>query len=100
MFVVIRSLSVAAGQEPAARQWAIDVADYLNQKFPGHNIRAYREWFGTNGRIYWTGENTSLADVEQSWRDWESDPGYINMVTQAQSFFVAGSLRDVVIEQL
>ena len=100
MFTIIRSIHIAAGQQEAATKWAVEVAGYLNQAFPGHNIRAHREWFGTNGAIYWIAEHESLADIEATRRKWFADSGYLNRLKESHTLFVAGSGRERVIEQL
>ena len=99
MVILIRSLKVAS---PEAMQWAKDISDYVNDAFPGHNVRAHREWFGASGSIHWIVEYGSVAEIEQLSRELEADEGYLNMVADSQSrgLFVPGSLQDTIVEEL
>ena len=100
MFTVIRSSSVARGKAADAAKWAVELANYLNENYPGQNIRAHVEWFGSAGTIHWTGEYESLAVWETSVGKTTGDAAWAALLEKGQDYFVAGSIRDLVFQQL
>jgi len=70
---------VLAGKLEGAQKLAEELSDHINDKFPGHNVEAFREIIGVRDVIHWFADFES----EKSFNDFEAllaqDEGYKNI---------------------
>lgn len=100
MYIIVRAISVVAGKNEDAQKWAIESVNYLNEKYPGHDVHAYIEWFGSVGSIHWTGSYEDLAAWENIWAELSSDAAWGELLEKSLGCFVDGSARDLVVKRL
>lgn len=100
MIRVIRSARIKAGKGEEARKWAKDVANYLNEKHPGHVWEACTEVFGAFGTLHWTATYASLAEWEADTGKWNASPAWVDLVAKAADLTVEGSWHDVVMRSI
>ncbi len=63
MYRQLRTCRVRVSQNQEALPWAKAGAELLNRKYPGHNLEAEVEAFGTATVLHWT--YAKLAEAEQ-----------------------------------
>jgi hypothetical protein len=90
----MREACVKDGKFREAMQFAKEVRDYINNKFPDSNLRVYVEIFGEMGKIYWVSEEKDLATLERGNGQLMADPGYHAILQKAVGLFIEGSGRE------
>ena len=75
-------------------QFAKEVRDYINNKFPDSTLRVYIRIFGEMGKIYWVSEQKDLASLERGNMQLMADPGYRAILGKAVGLFIEGSVHD------
>ena len=102
MIRYIRSVSVNQGKFPQASKMAVELAAYMNEHFPGHNMRAHVQVMGDVNKLHWISEYESIAQIEQLFDELHADDGYMNFWRHAaeQDLFVPGTMRDKAMKEL
>jgi len=80
-----------------AREWAKNVAAYVNGKFGFSKVECGVEVYGRVLRFYWIGRQESLETLAKGTEQSLADPGYLQMLQKGVGLFVAGSAADTVI---
>lgn len=89
--------AVASGVNPLkAIQWSKEVAEFINGKYPGGNLRAFMGQFGAYGTIYWSADFEDLAALDRWTQQIMADQGYWEMIAKAEGLFQEGRGIDIV----
>lgn len=82
---------------PQVLQWSLEVAEYLNAKYPGISFQVFTEGFGDVNTIYWFNDYENLAEVEAFNAKLQADEEYWKRLAQAGELFVEESGKDTVL---
>ena len=89
-----RMARISGGKMLEAIQFAKEVTDYINNKYPQIPTRVYSEAFGAVGTIHWFSECKDLATLERTIQQLFADPGYLSILSKAIGLFIDGSVHD------
>jgi len=92
-----RMARISDGKMLEAIQFAKEVTDYINNKYPQFPTRVYSEAFGAVGTIHWFGECKDLATLERTIQQLFADPGYLSILSKAIGLFIEGSVHDTLL---
>ena len=98
MIISLRTADIQDGAQETAFAWAVGIAAYVNEHFPGHDVRVARNVGGPVAQVRWIANYDSLAEFERTWQAMEADDGYISMIRDAREqelFFAAGILDEI-----
>ena len=90
----MREACVKDGKFREAVQFAKEVREYINNKFPDSNLRVYVRIFGEMGKLYWVSEIKDLATLERNNGQLMADPGYLAILQKSFGLFIEGSGHD------
>jgi hypothetical protein len=74
--LTIRTCQMSSSKTVEAQEWAIEVHQYLNGKYPGRNSRVYVQAFGPLGQVSWFSSYKDLAAVAEFRARLAEDSGY------------------------
>ncbi len=96
MITYVRSAEAERGTVNDAVAWAVQVANWINGKFPDTTVQVMRNISGSIHGLHWVLNAESLGEFEQIMGQIEADSDYQNMITEAREkgYFVQGSLQD------
>jgi len=77
-------------QVSKAMAWSLELADYT-ANLSGVPVALLVSDFGQYGTVSWLSYGQSVAQLEQAQEKTNSDPGFLQRLTDSQGFFVAGS---------
>jgi hypothetical protein len=92
-----RSSQISSGKNEEALQFALEVSEYVNNKYPEITVRPYIEVFGTVGKVHWFVDYDSLATFERINSKLLSDAGFVALIKGAANLFIEGSGRDTMV---
>ncbi len=84
------SANIEIPRATAAIAWSVDLANYT-QNVTGQTTAVVQSSFGQYGRISWIGYSPSLADLENAGKKINTDPGFLQRLTDSEGLFVSGS---------
>lgn len=82
MITWMRTADVHDGKLEEAFTWAVKVANYVNQKAPGSNVKVARNVGGPVFQVHWVAYYESLAAFEKTWKMIEADEGYQELLAE------------------
>ena len=89
--------AVASGPNPLkAIQWAKEVTEFINGKWPERKLEVFTGQFGAYGAIYWSVDFEDLVSLESWTNQILADQGYWEMLSKAEGLFQEGHGRDIV----
>ena len=96
MITFVRSAEADRSHVNEAVGWAVQVANWINGKFPDVTVNVMRNISGSVFGLHWVTNAESLGEFEQIMGQIDADPEYQNMLTEAREkgYFVQGSLQD------
>lgn len=100
MYRLQRTGNISRGKVLEARQWAKEVAEYINKNYAPVSVQAYSEIFGDIGKVYWYTDAEDLASIEDFNAQLLMDQGYQALVNKTADLFVKGSIHDRLIQSL
>jgi hypothetical protein len=95
MIYSVRSAGIAAGKANEAIAWAVKVANWINEKYPGANVQVLRNVSGQLTQVHWLATTGSLGEYEQLMIQIDGDEEYQTMMRDAMSntLYAEGSLH-------
>ena len=93
MITFVRTASIAPGKVVDAVRFAHTVAELLKSKF-GAQMGVSMPIGGNPNRIAWVSTFASLAELEEGFQKFASDPEYLNLVASGAANFLPGSVHD------
>lgn len=93
MIYMIRSTRMEGDWDQSV-QWAVKVAQYINEKFPEMHVQVLRNVNGSLGQIHWSSRYASLAVCEEIMAKVEADPGYQALMEESQELFDPNFTQD------
>jgi len=100
MYRLQRTGNISRGKALEARQWAKEVAEYINKHYAPVSVQAYSEIFGDIGRVHWYADAEDLATIEGFNAHLLMDQGYQALINKSTDLFVEGSIHDRLIQSL
>lgn len=94
MYRFERSGRVKNGKWLEASQFAREIAEYINTKYPQGSLQVYAEFFDDIHSIHWYSDYKDLATFESLREQLLADQGYWAIVTKGMEWFLEGSFRD------
>jgi hypothetical protein len=83
---------------PEAKQFAMEIADYINRKYQSVSVQVYSEIFEDFNNIYWYSDYKDLAAVRNFRVQLRSDQGYWALVFQGMDFFIERNFRETLMD--
>jgi hypothetical protein len=98
----MRTANMHDGKGQEAFAWAVKVANYLNEKFPGANMQVVRNIGGPVWQVHWIANFESLAALEEVMKRVEADAGYLELLGEArdQKLFISSGTVDSLYEAI
>ncbi len=95
----VRFQRVGQGTGAQSLVWALEVAKYINEKFPQNPVQVYTERFGDVAKVYWVSDWDNIATLDARQEAIQADEGFVTMIVKAQQdgLFVPGSVQDTVL---
>ena len=87
MITWVRSIQRAEGKDNEARQWALDIAQYVNTLGPQHPCQVMRKCFGELGSIMWVQSFENLAEMEAFQIKCWQDEGFVERLKGAEGLY-------------
>jgi hypothetical protein len=87
------SAQIAEGKRQEAVAWALKIAAYNNQRFPGTNVQILRNINGYQDRLHYMEVYESMAALEAADQALETDEALQALVKESQGLFVPGSTQ-------
>jgi hypothetical protein len=94
MIYFVRSATIQQGQTRKTRQWALKIANWVNEHYPDFNVQVLSNLTGQLHRVHWVASCESLALFGQVSEKMNSDPGYQEVISGAEGLIVQESLVD------
>jgi hypothetical protein len=92
----MRSARMARGNAMKVLAWSKEIAEYV-KKYEGlSSIDVFLDAFGDSGTVRWIVDYEDLATLEKVMNQLMGDQGYWKKIEEAQSFFIEGSVHDIV----
>jgi hypothetical protein len=85
---------------PEAIQFAKEVAQYINGRYPSFSVHVYSEIVEDFNNIYWCSDQEDIATIEKFRAQLRSDQGYWSMVFNAMEYFTEGSFHDTLMRSV
>lgn len=100
MVYISRRATAKPGKIQDAVKWALEVADYINNKFET-NLGVYTQRYGDNavGTLYWVGKLESMAKYEELTNKLNEDEGYLTRIQEFVKLFVEGTTFDSLLDK-
>ena len=98
MFRFHRIARVGRGNFQAAIQFAKEVAEHINTRYPPVSVQTFLELFGDYGTIHWYADYEDLASIEKFNAQLLMDQEYWAILNKATDLFIEGSVRDTLIQ--
>ena len=89
MIYYARSAEILDGKAAAAMEFAVKVASYVNDNYPGLNVQVLRNVSGLVNQVQWVSSYESLAALEEINAKIGADSGYQEIVATAEGLFAA-----------
>jgi len=83
-----------------AVQWAKEITEYINTKYPQVSLQVYTEVFSDIHTIYWHADYKDLATLESVQSQLMADQGYWAIVNKGMGCFMEGTWKDILIRSL
>ncbi|MGN6362556.1 MAG: hypothetical protein ACTHNK_19415 [Thermomicrobiales bacterium] len=93
MIRFMRSVQVEPGQERAATQWAIEIAQRVS-RIAGTDVRVFIEVFGQAGTLYWVSDHPDLTAVARVEEQLAQDQQTHAIAARGAEFIVGGTVQD------
>ena len=94
---VHRTARIGDGMALQAFQFAKEITEYVNTKYPHVSVRVYTEAFGAVGTIHWFMDYKDLATLEQTMAQLFKDAGFLAILGKATGLFIEGSAHDTLL---
>ena len=94
---VHRTARISDGMIQQAFQFAKEITEYVNTKYPQVSVQVYVEAFGAVGTIHWFVDYKDLATLERTTGQLFSDQGYLAILGKAPGLFIEGSVHDTLL---
>jgi hypothetical protein len=91
MIYYTRSAEILDGKNAAAMEFAVKVASYVNDNYPGLNVRVLSNVSGQVNQVHWVSGYESLAALEETSAKIGADSGYQEIVATAEGLFAAST---------
>ena len=101
MITAVRTANIHEGKAPAAIEWALKAAHYINEKH-GWNVQVMGNVTGMVNQIHWVSTHESLGVFEEKGTQLWADEGFLALVaegTEAQ-LLVGSSITDTLFRSL
>jgi len=85
---------------PEAIQFAKEVAEYINSKYPPVSVQVYSEVVEDFNNIYWSSDYKDLAAIENFRAQLRLDPGYWAIVFKGMEYFTERSFHDTLMSSV
>ena len=90
-----RSARTARGRRLLqALQWAKEVAEYINSKYPEATVLVFAEQFGAQGTVHWYADYEEIATLDRIGSELLADEEYQSILDNAAELFIEGSVND------
>jgi antibiotic biosynthesis monooxygenase (ABM) superfamily enzyme len=93
MIYHVASGTIEPGKEKEAEEWLLELADYVNQKFPGAHVQIARNINGANDRAHYMESFDSLSAWESASATLRDDGDWQALLARWQGLVVAGSVE-------
>ena len=84
MIIWKRTANIHDGKAMEAFAWAVKVASWANQKYPGTKMQVIRNVGGPLYQVHWTATYDSLASWEKAWKQIEADDEYRALLAEVR----------------
>lgn len=94
----VRGIDIHDGKTPPAWEWAVEITDYINGRFPEANFEALQQIGGGVNRVFWPNQFDTMAALEEWIEKSDADEGFQQRVAESRDagFFIGTSLRDAI----
>lgn len=100
MIRYIRSLRCISGKGGEAINYALEIAGYLNAKYPEIQLSVFTSRFGPINDIYWYADAEDLAALDRWQKQIGADPDYRKLRKKAVDLFIQNSGKDRVLSSI
>jgi len=83
-----------------ARQWAQELKEYFDKKYPQLASEIYTERFGNYLTLHFFSQFETLADLEKNVEEAESDEEYQALFMKGADLLVSDSVRAILLQTL
>jgi len=91
-----RTVLTRSGETLRAAEFAVAIAEFVNQKFPEINVEVYMETLGVSGQIHWFVDFESMEQLQRIMDGLAMDAEYNQMVLDVADVFLDGHTHDTV----
>lgn len=100
MIRYIRSIRSIRGKGGEAINYALQIAEYLNAKYPEIQISVFTSRFGPINDIYWYADAEDLSTLDRWQKQVGADPDYRKLRQGAADLFIQDSGNDKVLSSI
>jgi hypothetical protein len=94
MIYLVRSITIQPGKSTEAFQWAVNIANWINEHYPEVNVEVLRNITGPKWQLHWVGRCDSLAVWAETSAKMNDDPGYHEVISGAEELVVQSTWMD------
>ncbi len=91
-----RTVLTRSGETLRAAEFAVAIAEFVNQKFPEITVEVYMETLGVSGKIHWFVDFESMEQLQRIMDGLAMDAEYNQMVLEVADVFMDGHTHDTV----
>ena len=95
-----RTAEVSRGKAAEATQWAKEVTEYINTRFPEAQLLVFEPRFGALNVIHWIADLEDLASLDRLQQQLGVDEGYLELLSKSIELFIEGSTVDTVLTSI
>lgn len=100
MIRYIRSIRSISGKGGDAISYALEIAEYLNAKYPEIQLSVFTSRFGPINDIFWYADAEDLAALDRWQKQVGADPDYRKLRHKAVDLFIQDSGKDKVLSSI
>ncbi len=84
MVIYKRTFSICNGKESEAHAFLIEVVNWVNMHFPGHDAHVLVNVHGPANQLHFIGSYESLAEMEAALQRADADPNWLALAARGQ----------------
>ena len=95
VITAVRTANFQEGKAPAAIEWALKVANYINENH-GWNVQVTQNVTGMLNQVHWVSTHESLGTLDERGAQLNADAGFQALIAEAAEaqLFVGSSITD------
>jgi hypothetical protein len=94
MIYLVRSIDIQQGKWDEAFEWAVNIANWINEHYPQMNVEVLYNITGPKWQVHWTAKCDSLSVWEETSAQLNADPNYQKVISGAEKIVVQNTWVD------